>query len=425
MALGDVLQGIGDFAGAFATRGTIADIRQSRENKESADLEKELRRKIFDKVAKGGRFEPAQSQELRRLSILNPQAAQELAKVTGGFRQERLRARAQDAQTTERLIKGRDFQGAMEFLNDRIAAVTESDGDPSETVDIQQRLAQAVQTEDGALLGDVLNDLSSEVQFGIERGLLKGAVPVSEKERAETGKIRAEIDAIRAKQRGKTVSDKERAETEKLRAEAAKIRKETDGGVGLSKADAKILEEERKATVKENVKRISSLQQSKASRKLATQKAQEFLTAFETEGAESGVSRRVTGFFVPGVFSSQGQFDQELDAFSEIAAREKLKAVGEIRPTDADVEGMKRALFGVGRDEATNINLLKQFIAEQAGLDTELEDLRTAKKSGTLAEFAGAEAPDLPNLPSGTVDNGDGTFTLPTGERVRAKRGNP
>ena len=160
-------------------------------------------------------------------------------------------------------------------------------------------------------------------------------------------------------------------------------------GKGASKAE----EEELKATVKANVERLSDLKKTKKTRDSSIVKARRFLRAFESGDAESGTTRTVAGF-LPGVFTDQAQFDQELDAFAEVAAREKLKAVGEIRPTDADVEGMKRALFGVGRDEKVNIQLLREFISEQENQNDELEDLIEAKKRGSLSTFTGGRGPN-------------------------------
>jgi uncharacterized protein (UPF0210 family) len=48
-----------------------------------------------------------------------------------------------------------------------------------------------------------------------------------------------------------------------------------------------------------------------------------------------------------------------------------LKAMGEVRPTDNDVIGAKKAVFGIGKDERTNIRLLKKYIAEQRALEIE------------------------------------------------------
>lgn len=153
--------------------------------------------------------------------------------------------------------------------------------------------------------------------------------------------------------------------------------------VGTSKAKTESTE-----IIKKNVARISELAKGTKTRESSAKKARKFLRKFEAGDIESGTTRRVAGW-VPGIWSTQGQFDEEFDAFAEVAAREKLKAVGEIRPTDADVEGMKKALFGKNRDEETNINLLNEFIFAQESLDDELDALRGAKKRGELSTFTG------------------------------------
>ena len=87
------------------------------------------------------------------------------------------------------------------------------------------------------------------------------------------------------------------------------------------------------------------------------------------------------------MFTSQGQFDEEFNAFAEVAARQQLKAAGETRPTDADVQGMKQAMFGIGRDEKVNIQLLGDFIKDQNAQNSELDQLIDAGKSGKLNSF--------------------------------------
>jgi len=142
---------------------------------------------------------------------------------------------------------------------------------------------------------------------------------------------------------------------------------------------------------KANVSRMKELQTSEKTRNAATKKAGQFLRALKSGKAHSGATRSVASF-VPGVFTSQAQFDERFNAFAEVAARQQLKAAGETRPTDADVEGMKRAMFGVGRDEETNIQLLEEFISAQNDQDDELETLKESRKSGTLDQF-GAKLP--------------------------------
>jgi hypothetical protein len=146
--------------------------------------------------------------------------------------------------------------------------------------------------------------------------------------------------------------------------------------------------EAQKALAKANVARLNELQAGKGSRNLNLSKAQEFLSAFTDGRAQSGVTRKALSF-IPGVFTSQSQFDEELDSFSELAARAKLKAVGEIRPTDADVKGMKAALFGIGKDEETNMRLLQDYIQEQQALEDEFTGLVSANEAGNISNFQG------------------------------------
>ena len=46
-------------------------------------------------------------------------------------------------------------------------------------------------------------------------------------------------------------------------------------------------------------------------------------------------------------------------------------------------------MFGIGRDEPVNIQLLSEFISDQEDADEELEALRDAKTAGVLSGFAG------------------------------------
>jgi len=135
---------------------------------------------------------------------------------------------------------------------------------------------------------------------------------------------------------------------------------------------------EEKEKVKRQEKRLGDLKTGEISREQNLKKAKEFLKAFEgeektldafglPEKADSGADEAAK-MMIPGVFSAQGRFNEEFNAFSYTAARAFLKAQGETRPTDADVEGARAALFGVGRDPQTNINLLQDYIDEQEKL---------------------------------------------------------
>jgi len=123
------------------------------------------------------------------------------------------------------------------------------------------------------------------------------------------------------------------------------------------------------AEIKKKGGKPSDLEAAAPMRHTNLMKALKFREAFES-GAESGTTRAVAGW-IPGVYTDQGAFDQELNSFAEQAARAALKASGEIRPTDADVKGMKESMFGVGKDEAVNKNLLDAYIAEQLAVENQ------------------------------------------------------
>jgi len=155
-------------------------------------------------------------------------------------------------------------------------------------------------------------------------------------------------------------------------------------------AQAEIAQTKEKAVsrVKSDQQRKDTLRDSAAGRKQSINKAKKFIKLFKNRNMKSGAGRKAASY-LPGVYSDQGALDQEFNAFAEVAAREKLKASGELRPTDADVEGMKRAMFGIGADESVNIILLEDFVEQQMENEN---------------EFKGLKSPDAPNLPNGVTE---------------------
>ena len=170
-------------------------------------------------------------------------------------------------------------------------------------------------------------------------------------------------------------------------AAAAKLKAATLTG------NKKLESEAKKETQKLNIKRTSELSQGALARGQAIKRAKQFRRQLSSGDRTSGATRQALSF-IPGVFTDQAVFDEKFNAFAEVAARQKLKASGETRPTDADVEGMKRAMFGIARDESVNIQLLDEFIEEQENLDIELDDLNEAKSQGRMDVFTGQVSVD-------------------------------
>lgn len=276
-------------------------------------------------------------------------------------------------------------------------------------IDMANRLGEpnGFQTIQAELKGDIarIKDISAQLSAA-EREFQSLTAGLSDAEKLEARRIKLGLDPRAVGTGASTIADQNRAaevaEAERVLAAgkatgAAQGRADVDiieqprltTAVEEAKVAVQIPAEERKLTQTANIKRITELGQASKSREASRKKARTFLRAFKSGTAESGATR--TGLsFVPGVFTSQAQFDEKFNAFAEVAARQTLKASGELRPTDADVKGMKEALFGVGRDEVTNIELLEEFINDLDNQDDELEDLRGAKASGNLSTFTGA-----------------------------------
>ena len=199
--------------------------------------------------------------------------------------------------------------------------------------------------------------------------------------------------------------------------------KSLDTKARVNKRKGKVVEPsyEEKEKIKKDAKRRLDLQEGSASRKSSLEQARRLLGAFEgkeddleyfeLKKVESGAGRTIASY-IPGTYSPQGKFDEELDAFAEVAARQMLKAMGEVRPTNEDVEGAKKAVFGIGKDERTNERLLKKYIEEQGALEAEAMELNT--KQSTSAK---APASDLTFIPEEKRADAakalkDGTATL-------------
>lgn len=199
-----------------------------------------------------------------------------------------------------------------------------------------------------------------------------------------------------------------RSEKEQLRLEREREAAEEDRKVAEEQERLSPVQDEAQ---KANLKRLNELAELRANRITGMETAQQFLDAFRSGEKSSGAGRKALSYLPIGTYTEQGQFDEALDSFAEFAAREKLKASGEIRPTDADVKGAKQALFGIGRDESVNINLLETFIRQQQAAENEYLNLIKARTEGTLQDY-------IPNISIPT--GGAPSFMQPEGELDKA-----
>lgn len=96
----------------------------------------------------------------------------------------------------------------------------------------------------------------------------------------------------------------------------------------------------------------------------------------------TGLGEKLFGKAGNIVGTEESSLKERLDSLAEKAARSQLKANGEVRPTDADVEGMKKAMFNLGDDEATNIKKLGDFIKQQESVINEYGQMKETLESG-------------------------------------------
>ena len=398
-----LVQGLGGFTASL--QGRLPQFLEQQQLQQEQERQRQAQQQQAGLIQQLGQFQPGQATQSDQFAQLVRQDPKLAALIGGGLEgisSERQAAKEQDAQRARIMLEKGNVEGALRLANNRIKDVQALGGDPKDTIRIRDFILagdedQALQelriTEQIAIANGRLGAIEQDVKrkfLKTENGLALFLNP--------NGTVSQEkiIGAIESGEKtlGKVLTNRKiEAETRKIIAETRKINRLS----GIP-PDSSELQAEKIAQVRSNVARTAELSSAAGTRDAARAKAQTFLTAFETGQASSGAGR-VAASFIPGVFTSQGQFDEQLDAFAEQAARAQLKALGEIRPTDADVAGVKRSLFAIGRDEQTNITLLRDFVNTQNTLSVELEALREAKTQGRLDTFTGIPKPPKPPQP--------------------------
>jgi len=385
-------------------------LRSAQQSGRREDEIAKLQQALSDQIGQGG-FNPGQSLELQQLALLDPNAASGALSVFSKLDQKRQTAFFQDARDGLRMLERGDGEGFLNLASDRLDQLGPLGGDTSDTMAVLQRF------NSGDIQGAIALLRDAE-QKGVQQGFLKDTSsgrPVS----VQSAKILDDGTVIEVlKGGGRQVIS---ASGEILTGDGARdaVKVSRDQAFNRKKELARLAQtikrEERKeglfsdqqlAIQRGNIKRLGTLSGTSSGRASSVKKATKFKLALERGEASSGAGRRGASF-IPGVFTSQGQFDEEFNAFAEVAARQQLKASGETRPTDADVQGMKQAMFGIGRDEAVNIQLLTDFIDDQNTQNIELDQLIEASRGGTLSEFTFTPARQNIQIDTSTLSDED------------------
>jgi hypothetical protein len=336
-------------------------------------------------------FNARTSTDFRQLQAIDPDRANKSMESFKSLSNERKKAYFDDMVIGRSLLQANDMAGFGNFIDDRLTNLDRlGSDDASGTEMIRDRF------NEGDIQG-IMQGYDAGIQAGQQLGFLSGsqasAPSVQSSKILEDGTI---IQVLKDGSRqvtssaGDMLQGDQAREAIKLSSQQSFNRKKELARLGqtIKKEQAKegLLTDQQTEIQRQNIKRLGVLSGTSTGRNAAVKKASKFKLALETGEAFSGAGRRAARF-IPGVFTSQGEFDEEFNAFAEVAARQQLKAAGETRPTDADVKGMKEAMFGLGRDEDVNVQLLGDFIKDQLAQTQELDQLIEASTGGNLSSF--------------------------------------
>jgi hypothetical protein len=336
-------------------------------------------------------FNARKSTDFMQLQAIDPDRANKSMESFKSLSNERKKAYFDDMVIGRSLLQANDMAGFGNFIDDRLTNLDRlGSDDASGTEMIRDRF------NEGDIQG-IMQGYDAGIQAGQQLGFLSGsqtsAPSVQSSKILEDGTI---IQVLKNGSRqvtssaGDMLQGDQAREAIKLSSQQSFNRKKELARLGqtIKREQAKegLLTDQQTEIQRQNIKRLGALSGTSTGRNAAVKKASKFKLALETGEAFSGAGRRAARF-IPGVFTSQGEFDEEFNAFAEVAARQQLKAAGETRPTDADVKGMKEAMFGLGRDEDVNVQLLGDFIKDQLAQTQELDQLIEASTGGNLSSF--------------------------------------
>ena len=328
--------------------------------------------------------QPTLEPEFQRLLELDPARAKQIMDVSAGGDAMRTNAMITDAKMAKQLLNSGNVDGARQLFENRLQALGDRAGE--DTMEVYNDIINGQPDQ-------ALNKVNSFLSIFDPNAKQASAPSVQSSKILEDGTI---IQVLKDGNRQVTSSSGEMLQGDQAR-EAIKLssqqsfnRKKELARLGqtIKREEAKegLLTDQQTAIQRQNIQRLGALSGTSTGRNSAVKKASKFKLALETGEAFSGAGRSAARF-IPGVFTSQGEFDEEFNAFAEVAARQQLKASGETRPTDADVKGMKEAMFGLGRDEDVNVQLLGDFIRDQLAQTQELDQLIEASSGGNLSSF--------------------------------------
>jgi len=356
--------------------------------------------------------------KVAEFSIKNPEFSKIMDKRLG-FRDEKTKDNF--VTTTARALS--DPANALNYMQDRVDYLKSVNGDPTQTLKAMEMYQQDPEGSKKMMEMSLAQNAPKMYEaYKDQRGVTSSDLPSNVREWQYYSKLTPDQQKKYRSMKRSTFDIKE----------IAGVPTQIEAGTSptltpLSTQTKELGALADKTSTVESIKGLQSRQnelaKSRSGRRASIKKAEKFLKLFKDRNMKSGAGRSAANY-VPGVYTDQGALDEEFNSFSEVAARQALKASGELRPTDADVEGMKRAMFGIGRDESVNIQLLDDYLEQQQYDEEEFKSLKAGKtpivkrKEVVQPPQQGQQAAPQGGTPEGT------TATNPqTGQKVIYQNG--
>ncbi len=343
-----------------------------------------------------GQAYAGQEGAMEQLGTLDPAQAMQLQQMFNARDTQSLKSMFTDSAVAVNL-KGSAFR---QFLINRAKRITRGGGDAADTIGLLEMPEK-----------DAKSELSQMVSAGQHAGILPAMAKADRKTSVVDGNL---VDTntgevVFSAEEG--TSDLDKAKTEKVKVETEKLRQDMEmlGSASVSAED--------------KIKIEANLRQEVFSRAKDFETVDDAWRRVQVSGKDPSAAGDLALIFNymkmldPGSTVREGEF-----ATAAASAGLPERLVGLIKKAESgerltaaqrkDFMGRAEKLYGAAQGKHDELTTKYNTLAEQYGVDP----------ANVILESASEEA--INQLPEGTIDNGDGTFTLPTGETVRKKSGN-
>ena len=364
-------------------------------------------------------------------------------KETQALDDRRKKALAQDALGAQQLLSQGDIQGTMNLIGNRLQGIEQLGGDPSDTMALLQKIQ-----------GGDIEGAQSDLGLVVNRARAVGVLPQPEKGAGFTlGEGQTRFDAagnVIASGAPKSQDGRStlaQVQSSQILPNGSTVQVFKDGSTRVTGTEGEVLKGADRAQAIIDAQEFGVDIQSRRAggREGATgteKRASDLITRGISAAESTATLRRAItlmdsvktgGIAAISIATRQrlgieGADEGELSNSLGKAVLSQLRETFGAAFTESEGARLIRLEAAIGKSPESNRRILSQAlrIAER----TSNRAISAAKSRGNMAEVADIEEllsfsldiEDLPaGLPTGTVDNGDGTFTLANGDVVRRK----